>query len=66
MDNPIYKEEHQSMKKHSEKFSAFDTNMGKYSSSKIPQWRLGHIDLLEYLDVQDDEWDDPHYEVAPA
>jgi hypothetical protein len=54
------------MKKHSEKFSAFETNGGKYSASKVPQWRLGHIDVLEYLDVLNDDWDEPHYEVSPA
>jgi hypothetical protein len=36
--------------KHTEKFSAFETNGGKYSARKIPQWRMGHHELREYLD----------------
>ena len=33
-----------------ERFSAFETCGGKYSARKIPQWKMGPHELLEYLD----------------
>ncbi len=52
--------------KHTEKFSAFETNGGKYSARKIPQWRIGHHELREYLDFMSHNWDDHHLSANPA
>lgn len=52
--------------KHTEKFSAFETSGGKYSSRKVPQWRLGHNELLEYLELLNQDTEEWHYNVHPA
>lgn len=52
--------------KHTEKFSAFETCGGTYSSRKIPPWRLGQIELMEYLDFVATDWDEIHYQNASA
>lgn len=52
--------------KHAERFWAFEASGGTYSSRKIPQWRFGQIELLEYLDLVNDEWDEPHSQPHPA
>ena len=41
--------------KNTEKYSAFETTVGKYSSRKIPQCRLSQNDLRDYIDQMDDE-----------
>lgn len=41
--------------KHTERFWPFETNTGKYSVRKIPQWRTGNNTLLEYLDVMNSD-----------
>lgn len=46
------------MTKQEKMFCAFQTSGGKYSSRKVPRWQMGRNDLLEYLDMLRDEWED--------
>lgn len=49
------------MKKHVKKMSAFETSGGKYSSRKIPQWRISRKEILDYVGAIDDEREDITY-----
>jgi hypothetical protein len=44
--------------KQRKKFSAFETSGGKYSTRKIPQWKIGHTELRQYLDFINQPWED--------
>jgi hypothetical protein len=39
----------------SEKFDSFDTNVGKYSSRKVPKWNYNNSDVIEYLNSIEEE-----------
>lgn len=45
--------------KYNERFAAIDTTGGKYSTHKIPQWRMGIAEIQDYIDsvaLDGDEW----------
>ncbi len=46
--------------KNTERFLAYESSGGKYSSRKVPNWRWGQTELLEYLDFLNhyDDWED--------
>lgn len=44
--------------KYYERYSACETSGGKYSSRKIPKWRIGHREIQDYLDTLEMEADD--------
>jgi len=56
------------MTKQDKKFRSLQTSGGKYSSRKVPPWHMGRNDLLEYLDMLRDEWEDLNrqYRKQPA
>lgn len=43
------------MKRRSEKFDSFDTNVGKYSARKVPKWHCNNSDLVDYLASIDED-----------
>lgn len=46
--------------KYPEKLSMFEASGGKYSARKVPQWRMGYHEILEYLDFITHEGEDLH------
>ncbi len=64
-DSPLKKEDTNRMR-HFDKFSAFETTGGKYSTHKVPRWRMGQNEILEYLEFADIERDDFGFQGHPA
>jgi hypothetical protein len=54
------------MKQSKKKYSAIETTGGTYSARKVPQWRIGNNELLEYLAALDKDWDDLIGDFSPA
>jgi len=44
-------------KKRQDRYDAYDTTKGKYSSRKIPKWNTRHIHWMELVDdLNDDDY----------